>query len=92
MIKFSSSLKLNGFTKLTALSKNIGFQKYNLFPGDPNFGEGRSENLEKMSNNRSIYCYANREVVNFERIVYIPDQVLGKDEKAQFSGQNLTFL
>ena len=30
-------------------------------------GEVRTENLEKMGNNRDIYCYANRVVANFER-------------------------
>ena len=30
-------------------------------------GEEQPENLEKMSNNRDIYYYANRGVVNFER-------------------------
>ena len=29
-------------------------------------GEGWMKNLGKMGNNRDIYCYANREVVNFE--------------------------
>ena len=29
--------------------------------------EGRPESLGKMGNNRDIYCYANRGVVNFER-------------------------
>ena len=60
-------------------------------------GEGRPENLGKMGNNRDIYCYANRGVVNFERAYqplpsgtkilvmpqfsYMPDQILGKNEK-----------
>ena len=30
-------------------------------------GDGWPENLGKMGNNRGIYCYANRRVVNFER-------------------------
>ena len=42
-------------------SKNVFFQ------GGPNFGGGRSENLGKMGNNRDIYCYADRGVINFER-------------------------
>ena len=42
-------------------SKNIFFQ------GGPNFGEGQLEKLRKMGNNRDIYCYANRRVVNFKR-------------------------
>ena len=29
-------------------------------------GKGRQENLGKMGNNRDIYCYANKRVVNFE--------------------------
>ena len=42
--------------------KNIIF-----FQGGSNFGEGRSENLGKIGNNKDIYCYSNRGVVNFER-------------------------
>ena len=57
-------------------------------------GEGRSENFGKMGNNRDIYCYANRGVVNFEReyqplppgskilvmpqFSNMPDQILGE--------------
>ena len=60
-------------------------------------GEGLPENLEKIGNSRDIYCYANRGVVNFERAYqplppgtkilvmpqfsYMPDQILGKNEK-----------
>ena len=56
--------------------------------------EGRPENLGNISNNRDIYCYAKRGVVNFEReyqppshgtkilvmpqFSYMPDQILGK--------------
>ena len=42
--------------------KNIYFSRKALISG-----EGRPENLGKMGNNRDIYCYANWEVVNFER-------------------------
>ena len=42
--------------------KNIIFSREALISG-----EGRSENLGKMGNNRDIYYYANRRVVNFER-------------------------
>ena len=61
-----------------------------------------------MGNNSYIYCYANCRVVNFEReyqpppagtkILVIPqfscmpDQILGKNGKTLFSGQNLTLL
>ena len=67
MIKFSSSFKLNEIHKVDSPfnenAKNINFiSRENLISG-----EGRLENLEKMGNNRGIYCYANRGVVNFER-------------------------
>ena len=42
--------------------KNIFF-----FQGDLNFGGGTAGNFGKMDNNRDIYCYANRGVMNFER-------------------------
>ena len=35
-------------------SKSIFFGQ-----GGPNFGEGRPENLGKMTKNRETYCYAN---------------------------------
>ena len=60
--------------------------------------------FREMANNRDIYYYAHRRVVNFERAYqplhhgtkvlvmpqfsYMPDQILGKMKK----GQNLTFL
>ena len=66
MIKFSSSFKSNEIhivdSPFNEDPKNIIF-----FQGGPNFGEGRSENLEKMGNNRDIYSYANHGMVNFER-------------------------
>ena len=62
-------------------------------------GEGRSENLGKMGNNRDIYCYANRGVVTFERgyqplvpgtkilvmpqFSYMPDQFQKKGKRAK---------
>ena len=73
--------------------KNIIFSRKALISG-----EGRPENLRKMGNNRDIYCYANRGVVNFERAYqplrpgtklllmpqfsYMPDRILGKNEKS----------
>ena len=52
MIEFSSSLKLNKIHTIDSLfnedPKNIIF-----FQGDPNFEEGRPENLGKMGNNRT---------------------------------------
>ena len=36
-------------------SKNIIFPREAIISG-----EGRRENIEKMANNRDIYCYANR--------------------------------
>ena len=63
MIEFSSPNEIhmvdNPFNKDP---KNINFSQ-----GGPNLEEGRSENLRKMGNNRGIYCYANRGVINFER-------------------------
>ena len=69
----------------------------NFFQGGPNFGRGTVGNLRKMGNNRDIYCYANRGLVNFRReyqplppgikilvilqFSYIPDQILGKKMK-----------
>ena len=65
MIKFSSSLKLNEIhvvdSPFNKDPKNIIFVQ-----GGLNFEEGRPENLGKMGNNRDIYCYGNRGVVNFE--------------------------
>ena len=40
--------------------KNIIFSREALISG-----EGRPENLGEMGNNKGIYCYANRGVVNF---------------------------
>ena len=90
MIKFSSSLKLNEI--------HIVDRPFNedliFFQGGPNFGGGRLENLGKMGNNRDIYSYSNRRVVNFEReyqplppgtkilvmpqFSYMSDKILGK--------------
>ena len=80
---------------MIALSTRI--PKIYFFQGGPNFGEGRSENLGKMGNNRDIYCYANWWEVNFERAYqplppgtkilvmpqfsYMLDQFLGKKWK-----------
>ena len=102
MIKFSSSFKLNEIYTIDRALKRI--PKTYFFQGDPNFGEGRPEYLGKMGNNRDIYYYANRGVVNFEsayqalppgtkifvmaQFSYMPDQFLRKMKK----GQNLTFL
>ena len=67
MIKFSSSFKLNEIRTVDSSFNNIALLKIYFFQGGPNFGEGRPENLGKMGNNRDIYCYANRGVVNFKR-------------------------
>ena len=59
MIKFLSSFKLNEIhvvdSPFNEDPKNIIISREDLIPG-----EGRSENLWKMGNNRDIYCYANR--------------------------------
>ena len=97
MIKFSSSFKLNEIHRVDSPfikhSKNINFFSREALIS----GEGRPENLEKMGNNRDIYCYENWEVVNFKRAYqplppgtkipvipqfsYMPDQFIGKNEK-----------
>ena len=59
-------------------------------------GEGRPGTLGEMGNNRGIYCYANRGMVNFEReyqplspgtkipvipqLSYMPDQIFREKE------------
>ena len=59
MIKFSGSFKLNEIhtvdSPFNENPKNIIFSREDLISI-----EGRPENLGKMSNNRDIYCYANR--------------------------------
>ena len=70
-------------------------------------GEGRQENLGKQAIT-GIFIVMQIGVVNFEReyqplhpgtkILVMPqfsnmsDQILGKNKKTQFSGQNLTFI
>ena len=59
MIRLSGSFKSNE-TQIVDRPfnedpKNINFSRETLISG-----EERSENLEKMGNNRGIYCYANR--------------------------------
>ena len=96
MIEFSGSFKLNEIHMVDS-PFNEDPKIINFFREAPISGEGRSENLGKMGNNRDIYCYANREVVNFEREYqplpldtkilvmsqssYTPDQILGKKMK-----------
>ena len=59
MIEFLSSLKLNEIHTVDSPfnedPKNIIF-----FQGGPAFEKRRPERLGKMSNNKDIYCYANR--------------------------------
>ena len=96
MVEFSSSLKLIEIHTVDSPfkedPKNIIFSREALI-----LEERRSENLGKMGNNRNIYCYANREVVEFERkyqplpsgtkilvmpqFSYKPDQILGEKMK-----------
>ena len=94
MIKFSGSFKSNEIHKVDSpfnedLKNTILFSSETLISG-----EGRPENVGKMGNNRDIYCYANRWVLNFEReyqplppgikilvipqFSYMPDQILGE--------------
>ena len=97
MIKFSSSFKLNKIHRVDSTfnedPKNINFFSREVLIS----GEGRPENVQKMGNNRDIYCYANWGVVNLERAYqslspgtkipvipqfsYMPDQFLGKKKK-----------
>ena len=46
---------------------NMGSKNIFFWPGGPNFGDGRPENLGKMAKNREIYCYANCGVVSSYR-------------------------
>ena len=66
MIKFSISFKLNEICVVDSPfnedQKNIIFSREALISA-----EGQSEKLGKTGNNRGIYCYANRGVVNLER-------------------------
>ena len=66
MIKFSVSFKFNEIhlvdSPFNEDPKNIIFFQEALISG-----EGRLENLGKTGNNRDIYCYENRGVVNFEK-------------------------
>ena len=93
MIRFSSSFKLNEIHKVDS-PLNEDHKNVNFFQGALIWGEGRSENLGEMGNNRDIYCYGNQGVVNFEReyqplpsgtkilvmrqFSYMPNQILGK--------------
>ena len=66
MIKFSGSFKLKEIhivdSPFNEDPKNILFSREAIISR-----EGWPKNLGKMGNNRDIYCYANRRVVNFER-------------------------
>ena len=92
-MEFSSSLKLNEIHKFDGPfnedPKTIIFSREALISG-----EGRSENLGKMGNNRDIHSYAKRGVGQFPKrisaptpwyqnpcdasISYMPGQILGK--------------
>ena len=58
MIEFSSSFKFNEIHTVDSLFE---------IPGSPNFGVETVEKFGEIGNNREIFCYANRKVVNFER-------------------------
>ena len=97
MLEFSGSLKLNEIhlvdSSFNADPNNISFFSREALIS----GEGQSENLGQMGNNRDICCYANRGVVNFEReyqslapntkilvmpqFSYMQDQILGEKMK-----------
>ena len=96
MIKFSSSFKIKEIhivdSSFSEDPKNTIFSREALISE-----EGQPEKLGKMGNNRYIYCYANRGVVNFKKAYqplpsgtkilvmpqfsYMPDQSLLKNEK-----------
>ena len=96
MIKFSSPLKLNEIHTVNS-PFNEDPKNINFFQGGPNFEGGSAGKFREMGNNRDIYCYTNRRVVDFERAYqplppgtkilvmpqfsYMPDQILGKNEK-----------
>ena len=59
MIKFSSSFKLKEIHRVDS-PFNEDPKKYKFFSREVLIsGKGRPENLEKMGNNRDVYCYAN---------------------------------
>ena len=96
MIKFSNFFKLNEIHIVDSLFKEDP-KNIVSFQGGPNFWGGTVGKFWGMSNNRDIYCYANRGLVNFEReyqplptgtkilvmsqFSYMPDQILGKKMK-----------
>ena len=93
MIKFSSSFKLN---KIHTIDRPFEIRN-RTFSREALILEGTAGKFWGMSNNRDIYCYANRRVVNFERAYQplrpgskilvmpqfscVPDQILGKRAK-----------
>ena len=66
MIEFSSSSQENEIHLVDSLFKEIS-KSIIFFDGGPNFGGGTAGKFREMGNNRDIYRYANRGVVNFER-------------------------
>ena len=105
MIKFSSSFKLNEIHLVDSpFNEDPKFFSMEALIS----GEERPENVGKMGNNRDIYCYANRgwwiSKENISPYSLVPNPCEAsiflharlnfreKNEKAQFSGQNLIFL
>ena len=92
MIKFSSSSYGNEIhivdSHFNEDSKNVIF-----FQESPDFGERRPENLQKIDNNRDIYCHENRggqflkrisvpaKILLIPQISHMPDQILGDKRK-----------
>ena len=66
MIEFSSSSQENEIHLVDSLFNEIS-KSIIFFDGGPNFGGGTAGKFREMGNNRDIYRYANRGVVNFER-------------------------
>ena len=103
MLEFSGSLKLNEI-HLVNSSFNEDPNNISFFSREALIsGEGRSETFGQMGNNRDIYCYANRGVINFEReyqplapdnkilvmpqFSYMQDQILGEKMKKKVNFQ-----
>ena len=69
-------LKYDQFFKFFQIKRNSHSCLFNedpkniiFFQGGPNFGGGTAGKFREIDNNRDIYCYANRRVVDFETAI-----------------------
>ena len=108
MIEFSRSFKLNEIlivdSPFNEDPKNIIFSREALISGEgrsENLGKmGNSRNIYCYANRRTLNFEreyqplpSGTKILVMPQFSYMPDQILGKkNEKTQFSGQNLTFL